>query len=247
MKNKLVLLTIATLVLVITTLTITAYADTPAIPQWIKNNAKWWSEGTIGDADFLKAIQYLVQQGIIRVPTSVPTTVKEITATNGIPSDSDRVMSMVVTFQNFANFPSNIPSKITINSFQRISEGGQITTGYGNTGTPTTLKTNPEFKLDDLPSKDKAQFYQFLNPGITAASNTQSTTELPKFDVIIDLYTGDGTLLHSLEYDKCNLLNYWVYTDSNKMDYRMASSDQAEDREASVYTCQGYHLILPNK
>lgn len=230
-----------------TSLTITAYADTSSIPQWIKNNAKWWSEGTITDADFLKGIQYLIQQGLIQVPSSAPTTVKEITATNGIPSDSERVMSIVVTFQNLANFPSGMPSKITVNSFQRISEFGQITSGWSNTGAPTNVKTNPAFRLDDLPSKDKAQFYQFLNVGISSATNAQQSTEIPKFDVIINLYTGDGTLLHSLEYDKCSLLNYWVYTDSNKMDYRMTTSDQAEDREASVYTCQGYHLVFPNK
>lgn len=37
------------------------------IPDWIKNNAKWWSEGKIGNGDFVKGIQYLVQNGIIVV------------------------------------------------------------------------------------------------------------------------------------------------------------------------------------
>ncbi|MFI5416943.1 MAG: peptidase [Nitrososphaerales archaeon] len=37
------------------------------IPSWIKNNAKWWAEGTIGDSDFVQGIQYLIKQGIIRV------------------------------------------------------------------------------------------------------------------------------------------------------------------------------------
>ncbi len=41
--------------------------STTAIPSWIKNNAKWWSEGTIGDSEFVKAIQYLVSNGIIQV------------------------------------------------------------------------------------------------------------------------------------------------------------------------------------
>ena len=38
-----------------------------AIPSWIKNNAKWWSEGSIGDSDFVKGIQYLIQIGVIKV------------------------------------------------------------------------------------------------------------------------------------------------------------------------------------
>ena len=37
------------------------------IPSWIKNNAKWWSEGSIGDSDFILGIQYLIGNGMIRV------------------------------------------------------------------------------------------------------------------------------------------------------------------------------------
>ena len=37
------------------------------IPDWIKNNAGWWSDGTINDDAFVSAIQYLVEQGIIDV------------------------------------------------------------------------------------------------------------------------------------------------------------------------------------
>lgn len=40
------------------------------IPSWIKNNAKWWAEGQLSDADFVQGIQYLVQQGIIIMPTT---------------------------------------------------------------------------------------------------------------------------------------------------------------------------------
>jgi hypothetical protein len=37
------------------------------IPSWIKNNAGWWADGAITDDDFVKGIQYLVEQGIIQV------------------------------------------------------------------------------------------------------------------------------------------------------------------------------------
>jgi hypothetical protein len=37
------------------------------IPSWIKNNADWWSQGLISDDDFVKGIQFLVEQGIIQV------------------------------------------------------------------------------------------------------------------------------------------------------------------------------------
>ncbi len=37
------------------------------VPDWIKNNARWWYEGQISDDDFIKSLQYLVNKGIIRV------------------------------------------------------------------------------------------------------------------------------------------------------------------------------------
>ena len=40
------------------------------IPGWIKNNAKWWSEGTLNDDDFIKGVQYLIQDGIMKIPPS---------------------------------------------------------------------------------------------------------------------------------------------------------------------------------
>lgn len=37
------------------------------IPSWIKNNAKWWAEGTISDNDYIQGLQYLISQGILKV------------------------------------------------------------------------------------------------------------------------------------------------------------------------------------
>ena len=38
------------------------------IPQWVKNNAEWWAEGQIPDSDFVSGIQYLINQGIMKIP-----------------------------------------------------------------------------------------------------------------------------------------------------------------------------------
>ena len=37
------------------------------IPQWIKNNAKWWSSGTITDFEFFRGIEYLIQNDIMQI------------------------------------------------------------------------------------------------------------------------------------------------------------------------------------
>ena len=41
--------------------------DFQEIPVWIKNNADWWSQGLISDDDFVKGIQFMVENGIIIV------------------------------------------------------------------------------------------------------------------------------------------------------------------------------------
>ena len=42
------------------------------IPVWVKSNAKWWSDDTIDNDNFISGIEYLVNEGIIKV--SLPET-----------------------------------------------------------------------------------------------------------------------------------------------------------------------------
>ncbi len=44
------------------------------IPDWIKNNTKWWSEGKIADSDFTKGLEYLIEQDVIMIPQTTPGT-----------------------------------------------------------------------------------------------------------------------------------------------------------------------------
>ena len=37
------------------------------VPNWIKNNAKWWSEDLITDVDFTNGLEYLVENQIIKI------------------------------------------------------------------------------------------------------------------------------------------------------------------------------------
>lgn len=46
---------------------ITEGSGTSKVPDWVKNNAKWWADGQISDGDFVSGIKHLVKQGIIQV------------------------------------------------------------------------------------------------------------------------------------------------------------------------------------
>ena len=77
--------------------------ESAKIPDWIRNNAKWWSDGSIGDSDFVSGIQYLMEQGVIQIPKTeqtggyssdeIPQWIKENAGwwANGLISDDDFV------------------------------------------------------------------------------------------------------------------------------------------------------------
>jgi len=49
------------------------------IPDWVKNNAKWWAEGGIKDEDFVSGIQFLIENGIMEI---------DLPASSDLSSDS---------------------------------------------------------------------------------------------------------------------------------------------------------------
>jgi hypothetical protein len=53
-----------------------------SIPDWIRNNALWWSEEQIDDNTFIQGIEYLIKNNIIVIPQ----TQQETTETKEIPS-----------------------------------------------------------------------------------------------------------------------------------------------------------------
>ena len=53
------------------------------IPEWLKNNAKWWAEGQIDDDSFIQGIQFLIKEGIMTISS---TEQKTVGSDNEIPS-----------------------------------------------------------------------------------------------------------------------------------------------------------------
>lgn len=73
---------IALLLVIILILPISHSLATSEIPHWIKNNAKWWSEGMITDADFLQGVEWLLKNEIIKIDEIPNTEMNE----NKVPS-----------------------------------------------------------------------------------------------------------------------------------------------------------------
>ena len=56
---------------------------TVEIPSWVRNNAEWWAQGSIGDSDFVSGIQYLIKEGIMQIPETEKS--EKTSETEGIP------------------------------------------------------------------------------------------------------------------------------------------------------------------
>ena len=52
------------------TMTMATSVDAANVPDWVKNNAGWWAKGQIDDGAFVSGVQYMIEQGIINVPST---------------------------------------------------------------------------------------------------------------------------------------------------------------------------------
>ena len=40
------------------------------IPEWVRNNAGWWAEGSIDDVSFVQGIQFMIKEGLMSIPAT---------------------------------------------------------------------------------------------------------------------------------------------------------------------------------
>src|SRR3972149_5667588 len=81
--------------LLVTAFSISVLADSSSIPVWVKNNAKWWSEGSISEGEYLKSLEYLITKEIINIPQKI-----EVTAATTALGDDERAQFFVVHFSD---------------------------------------------------------------------------------------------------------------------------------------------------
>ena len=91
------------------------FPDPVAVPDWIKNNAQWWSTGKINDDDFVSGIEFMIENNIITIP-NLP---------DSQTSSDDTVPSWV---RNNANWWAldQISEKEFINAIKYLVEKGII-------------------------------------------------------------------------------------------------------------------------
>lgn len=73
------------------------------IPNWIKNNAGWWSSGDISDNDFTSGIEFLINDGIISVPTISSEQVSNAKIPDWLRNNANWWSQNLISDEDFAN------------------------------------------------------------------------------------------------------------------------------------------------
>jgi len=209
---------------------ITASAADSAIPDWIKNNAKWWSEGSISDADYVESLEYLINNGIIDVP--IPIT--EVTVAQTMYSEEERAQSFRVTI-------SNIIEPLPVHFFEKF----QLTTSEAGESDDIRGRmydfrdTNPTFYLESLPSTDKIPFYAFI------ADWMDRGNLLNEFDMDVDILDGTGAVIQTWAFTDCGITSYGTYLQETTFIYQYSGVQDSEIRDRASFSCVGIHLETP--
>ncbi len=202
-----------------------------SIPDWVKNNAKWWAEGNISEADYVSSLQYLINQGILSI--SIPIT--QVLAASSQVSDEDRAQSIVVRFSD-GPLPSEVPFT-TFSSFQPITPREKFV--HENA---YVFGDKPQFILQSLPSKDKVALYAAIDKEYFAKAGSSTIT---RFDVAIDILAGDGSLIQTWQYNKCHVYAYGTFLQEVRNFYPFSDEFQSEFRDKMIVECSGVRLQVP--
>ena len=146
-------------------------------------------------------------------------------------TDDDRIQKIIVK----TGGTQEIPEIITIDTVSKFApyDDPMADPFYGITGA-YEIGSSPSFYLEALPSKDKTTLYtniisKYINPGMTPEL-------LP---VTIELYAGDGTLLETWNYKKCQGIDYEFFLNQTMLTIKFHDQWQAEIQERMLFECAG--------
>ena len=69
------------------------------VPGWIKNTAGWWADGTIDENTFVQAVQWLVSNNIIEVPSTTVSSVGDTEIPNWVKNTAGWWANTIITQQ----------------------------------------------------------------------------------------------------------------------------------------------------
>lgn len=159
MKQEIILTLVITIVAIgVATIPLVQSAQAQSlIPDWIKNNAGWWAEGTVDDETFLNGIEFLIENEIINVSSESKTIDVDTITIGFIPVEkADELTPKAQALENFLENELDIDVKMVVpTNYETIIEGirfGHIDAAFMDTGPAwiTHQRTGAEAVLAEL-------------------------------------------------------------------------------------------------
>ena len=155
MKVQTILMLAALIVTITATPLLQSAQGQDLIPDWIKTNAGWWADGAVDDETFLNAIEFLIENKIINIPSE---TINVDSITIGfIPVEkADELTPKAQALEDFLESELGIDVKVVIpTNYETIIEGmrfGHIDAAFMDTGPAwiTHQRTGAEAVLAEL-------------------------------------------------------------------------------------------------
>ncbi|MDE1813341.1 MAG: hypothetical protein KGH87_01910 [Thaumarchaeota archaeon] len=196
-----------------------ASAQEPAIPGWVKNTVKWWSQGQTTDSDFLQTMQYLIDNNILQV-SSQYTQSNSVDNMSGVSSNQLAVKLndlqtrydtletkynlLVQQVRNLGDHSSNEENNATISAVAVSpviqSDGFFETTTYRGAVLKITVdvRDGTGLVLVNTAIPTGVDFQTSAKTAVTVAHNITGI-DLAKKDVIFSISTGNNQNLQAVD------------------------------------------------
>ena len=138
--KKIILPSIVSVILLISLSASVANAE--PVPEWVKNTALWYGEGVISETEFLNAIKFLIEEGVIVIEISEPIPVVQEAAVvipNGnsemsasgfyLPLNLEVPVGTSVEWVNDDSVPHNIQSMDEMGNVIQLFNSPPLNTG----------------------------------------------------------------------------------------------------------------------
>jgi tetratricopeptide (TPR) repeat protein len=162
---------------------ITQYGFADSVPSWIKNTAKWYGDGVITENEFLNAIRYLIDNGIISLQqgaSSIPKVNPSDTTQDLIEKGIDQLESKnnLSALEFFDKALEKDPKDV-----RALVDKGIVLTRQGNY---KDAKTVFDKAADLSEAKGTVNYKAIVNAGIALSIYGDPDEAIRYFDRVLD-------------------------------------------------------------
>ena len=143
MKHRSMKISIIAMIFSILLVSFTAnQAAAESVPEWVKNNALWYGQGDISETEFLNAIKFLIESGVIVIESAkgvTETMEAQVIIPNGnfdvsgsgfyLPLNLEISPNTKVTWVNDDSVPHNIQSQDELGNVIDLFNSPPLNTG----------------------------------------------------------------------------------------------------------------------